>query len=111
MTPHLLQPLLDLLKSRSHKAAPPVCRQPLAHPVRDWALLMLGAATLLMLSAAAAAGLYLWEVSADETGSSTLQTAGFNVQKLEDTLAHYRAIDAERARLLSAPPSATDPAK
>lgn len=111
MTPHLFQPLLDMLKSRSRAAAPPVCRQPLAHPVRDWTLLVLGAVALLIVCIAVATALYVWDGSAGAPEAVIPQGTTLNVQKLEDTLSRYRALAAERARLLSAPPSAADPAK
>lgn len=108
---HLLQPMLDWFKLRARTATAPSCRQPIAHPLRDWWLLSLGAGALLFVFIVMAAVLYIWSASSFMSEEPSVQGAGLNVQKLKATLDHYRAAENEHTELLNAAPTATDPAK
>ena len=108
---HLLQPLLQLFKSRPRRQDISACRRPVARPTRDWSVTLWSTVALAAILIGAAGVLYILSPWSSAAFRSQLQSGGLTIEKLQASLSHYESLRAEHESLFKAPPAVVDPAK
>jgi hypothetical protein len=87
-------------------------RGAIAHPERDWKIVLLGSMAALCLLAALAA-LFYWEQKGDRRigGIPAPTERAFTPEKLEKLLQKHRSLGSEHEALLAAPSPIADPSQ